>query len=244
MKRTPCCSIPKRMLTVQGPGKIEAPRSQGVQHPAPGGEGSALVRASTSTRRVASRSMRGWSIPAQGKDYEVKQTGHHRDRPSPASTAASWSGHAQQAACAFRRRVRAASSATKSSRNSGPTSMTRRMGFPGDRAGSRGALSRCSCRRAGRTRRSGSIIRSSSRADRKRRLASGAGWLGREADQAGTTACRRGGALPASMAVSLLPPGGQGGGFQSWQEIGTWYLGLTQGRRDASPRDRAESAAS
>ncbi len=37
------------------------------------------------------------------------------------------------------------------------------------------------------------------------------------------------------MVLSLLPPEGQQRGFQSWQEVGTWYLGLTRGRRDASP---------
>jgi transglutaminase-like putative cysteine protease len=41
--------------------------------------------------------------------------------------------------------------------------------------------------------------------------------------------------IAARMVVSLQPPGGKGGGFQSWQEVGTWYLGLTNGRRDPSP---------
>ncbi len=36
------------------------------------------------------------------------------------------------------------------------------------------------------------------------------------------------------MVVSLQPPGGTGGGFRSWQEVGTWYQGLTSGRRDPS----------
>lgn len=40
------------------------------------------------------------------------------------------------------------------------------------------------------------------------------------------------------MVVSLQPPGGAGGGFQSWQEVGTWYQGLTNGRRDPSPQIR------
>lgn len=40
------------------------------------------------------------------------------------------------------------------------------------------------------------------------------------------------------MVLSLQPPGGQGGGFQSWQEVGTWYLGLTNGRRDPSAQLR------
>jgi predicted transglutaminase-like cysteine proteinase len=41
--------------------------------------------------------------------------------------------------------------------------------------------------------------------------------------------------IAARMVLSLQPPGGNGGGFQSWQDVGTWYLGLTKGRRDASP---------
>ncbi len=40
--------------------------------------------------------------------------------------------------------------------------------------------------------------------------------------------------IAARMVLSLQPPGGKGGGFQSWQEVGTWYGGLTNGRRDAS----------
>lgn len=41
--------------------------------------------------------------------------------------------------------------------------------------------------------------------------------------------------IAARMVLSLQPPGGNGGGFQSWQEVGTWYLGLVDGRRDPSP---------
>jgi transglutaminase-like putative cysteine protease len=44
--------------------------------------------------------------------------------------------------------------------------------------------------------------------------------------------------IAARMVLSLQPPGGKGGGFQSWQEVGTWYLGLTNGRRVASPELR------
>jgi hypothetical protein len=36
------------------------------------------------------------------------------------------------------------------------------------------------------------------------------------------------------MVLSLQPPGGSGGGFQSWQEVGTWYHGLTNGRREVT----------
>ena len=44
--------------------------------------------------------------------------------------------------------------------------------------------------------------------------------------------------IAARMVLSLQPPGGKGGGFQSWQEVGTWYLGLANGRRDPSPQLR------
>ncbi|MGQ0833307.1 MAG: DUF3857 domain-containing protein [Gammaproteobacteria bacterium] len=40
------------------------------------------------------------------------------------------------------------------------------------------------------------------------------------------------------MVLSLQPPDGKQGGFQSWKDVGTWYLGLTDGRRDASPEIR------
>ncbi len=39
------------------------------------------------------------------------------------------------------------------------------------------------------------------------------------------------------LVVSLQPPNGTGG-FQSWREIGTWYNGLTEHRRDATPEIR------
>ncbi len=39
------------------------------------------------------------------------------------------------------------------------------------------------------------------------------------------------------MIVSFFPPGGsaQNQGFQNWKKMGIWYQGLTSGRRDASP---------
>jgi transglutaminase-like putative cysteine protease len=38
------------------------------------------------------------------------------------------------------------------------------------------------------------------------------------------------------MIISFFPPGGPGQkGFANWQQMGTWYLDLTQGRRDPSP---------
>ncbi len=43
------------------------------------------------------------------------------------------------------------------------------------------------------------------------------------------------------MVVSLQPPGGAGGGFRTWQEVGSWYQGLVQGRRDASPQIREKA---
>ena len=44
--------------------------------------------------------------------------------------------------------------------------------------------------------------------------------------------------IAARMVLSLQPPDGKGGGFQSWQEVGTWYLGLANGRRDPSAQLR------
>ncbi len=37
------------------------------------------------------------------------------------------------------------------------------------------------------------------------------------------------------MVLSLLPPGATNKGFQSWTKMGSWYTQLTQGRRDVSP---------
>jgi hypothetical protein len=37
------------------------------------------------------------------------------------------------------------------------------------------------------------------------------------------------------MIVSLIPPGGTNHGFLNWSEMGVWYNGLLQNRRDASP---------
>ena len=38
------------------------------------------------------------------------------------------------------------------------------------------------------------------------------------------------------MVVSFFPPGGPAtNGFSDWQQMGTWYLNLTNGRREASP---------
>lgn len=37
------------------------------------------------------------------------------------------------------------------------------------------------------------------------------------------------------MVVSLIPPGGANHGFLTWSEMGAWYNGLLQNRRDASP---------
>jgi Domain of Unknown Function with PDB structure (DUF3857)/Transglutaminase-like superfamily len=43
--------------------------------------------------------------------------------------------------------------------------------------------------------------------------------------------------VAAQMIVSFFPAGGPAAnGFRSWQEMGKWYLNLTSGRRDASPQ--------
>jgi hypothetical protein len=46
------------------------------------------------------------------------------------------------------------------------------------------------------------------------------------------------------MVVSFFPPGGASiNGFSSWQEMGKWYANLTGGRRDASPAIAQQVAA-
>jgi hypothetical protein len=45
------------------------------------------------------------------------------------------------------------------------------------------------------------------------------------------------------MIVSLFPPGGLNKGFQSWSEMGSWYANLTSGRRDPSPDIKQKVAA-
>jgi hypothetical protein len=37
------------------------------------------------------------------------------------------------------------------------------------------------------------------------------------------------------MILSIIPPGGANRGFVSWKDMGAWYNNLTQGRREASP---------
>lgn len=49
-------------------------------------------------------------------------------------------------------------------------------------------------------------------------------------------------ATAGQMWLALLPPGGKDAGPQTWQEIGTWYVNLTSGRRDATPEIRQKVA--
>ena len=44
------------------------------------------------------------------------------------------------------------------------------------------------------------------------------------------------------MIVSLVPPGGVNHGFLNWAEMGSWYNGLTRGRRDATPAIKEQVA--
>jgi transglutaminase-like putative cysteine protease len=48
--------------------------------------------------------------------------------------------------------------------------------------------------------------------------------------------------IAGSMVIALVPPSGQDPGIQSWRELGAWYLGLTRGRRDASPEIKQKVA--
>jgi hypothetical protein len=48
--------------------------------------------------------------------------------------------------------------------------------------------------------------------------------------------------LRGKLAISLAAPDSKLQGFQSWQDVGTWYLGLAAGRRDASPEIKQKVA--
>ena len=48
--------------------------------------------------------------------------------------------------------------------------------------------------------------------------------------------------VAAMMIVSLVPPSGVNHGFLNWAEMGSWYNGLTRGRRDATPAIKQEVA--
>jgi hypothetical protein len=45
------------------------------------------------------------------------------------------------------------------------------------------------------------------------------------------------------MIVSIVPPGGTKRGFLTWSDMGSWYNDLTQGRREASPEIKQKVAA-
>lgn len=48
-------------------------------------------------------------------------------------------------------------------------------------------------------------------------------------------------ATAGQMWLLLTPPGGKDAGPQSWRDVGTWYLDLTRGRRDASPEIQSKT---
>ena len=51
------------------------------------------------------------------------------------------------------------------------------------------------------------------------------------------------GGVAAQMVISFFPPGGAAlNEFTTWQGMGTWYLNLTSGRRDASPEIKQQVA--
>jgi hypothetical protein len=49
-------------------------------------------------------------------------------------------------------------------------------------------------------------------------------------------------AIAQRLVISLLPPSGREPGFQNWSELGTWYLHLTSGRRDAGAEIKRKAA--
>jgi len=48
--------------------------------------------------------------------------------------------------------------------------------------------------------------------------------------------------IAARLVIAVLPPGGSGGGLQSWSEVANWYNGLVRGRRDPSAEMRQKVA--
>jgi hypothetical protein len=44
------------------------------------------------------------------------------------------------------------------------------------------------------------------------------------------------------MILSIIPPGGANRGFVSWKDMGAWYNNVTQGRREASPEIKQQVA--
>jgi hypothetical protein len=50
-------------------------------------------------------------------------------------------------------------------------------------------------------------------------------------------------AISGRLAVSLVPPSGHGQGFQSWSDIGAWYLNLAQAKRASSAEIKQQVAA-
>jgi Domain of Unknown Function with PDB structure (DUF3857)/Transglutaminase-like superfamily len=49
-------------------------------------------------------------------------------------------------------------------------------------------------------------------------------------------------AISARLALSLVPPSGHGQGFESWSDIGEWYLNLAQSQRVSSPAIKQQVA--
>jgi hypothetical protein len=48
--------------------------------------------------------------------------------------------------------------------------------------------------------------------------------------------------IAGSMVVAIVPPSGQDPGIQSWRELGAWELGLARGRRDPTPEIKQKAA--
>ncbi len=49
-------------------------------------------------------------------------------------------------------------------------------------------------------------------------------------------------AVSGRLAISFVPPGGRGQGFESWADVGAWYLNLTQGRQASNPAIKQQVA--
>ena len=191
-------------VTVQPNGRIKKLDREVVKILRPDGEAQGTIRVYFDPlSRITD--LHGWCIPVSGKDYEVKEkdavesavigvdggelVDDQRTKPSPSRLPPS-----------------AASSATKSNRSCGPTSAGR-VAVSRHDSGARGALHACNCRRAGPTRRIGSI-------ERKNTLLEGAPgqWRWSIGDVRAIRVERdmppwRG--IAGSMVVAIVPPTGQ-----------------------------------
>jgi len=98
----------------------------------------------------------------------------------------------------------------------------------------------CCCRAAGPIRRTGSIMPRN--ALRKRQRANGIGRSTMSGGFESNVTCRHGGESPAAWSSRWCPRAGKTLAFRVGANSVAWYLGLTRGRRDASPEIKQKVA--